>query len=602
MGISILLAVLLFPAGPGTAGIPPVTESGRSSPAPQEAPVGTWTGTLVVPGAELPIVFHIRASDGGGFTATMDSPAQGATGIPLSEVIFADGHLRLVSAAAGGEYEGDLSADGAEIEGVWRQGGGEYELTLVKEGAVPDIAPTEAQRPIVGTWLGTLEVPGGARLRMVFHIRPTADGGFTATLDSPDQGAAGLPATEVTFSGGHLKLFSSVVAGTFEGDLSQDETTLQGEWMQGGMELPLTLERTEGDVKPPARPQEPKGPLPYDQEEVRYTNPDGGHTLAGTLTVPRDGAPHPAVVLISGSGPQDRDETVFGHRPFLVLADHLTRQGIAVLRYDDRGVGESEGDFGSATTEDFVSDALAGVEFLKKRNDIDAGAIGLIGHSEGGLVAPMAAVRSHDVAFIVMMAGPGVTGEAIVLEQAVLIAKASGATEEATNRNRELQQRLFDIVERVSSPEEAKPLLEEVLRSSLAGMTEEEREAAGLTGAREDQVVQTQVQTVNSPWFRFFLTYDPAPTLRRVTVPVLALNGELDLQVPPKQNLPAISAALKEGGNPDVTVMELPGLNHLFQHATTGSPNEYTGIEETISPEVLSIISDWILERVHRGK
>ena len=188
MGFSILLTALLLAAGPGTAGIPPVTDSVRSSPAPQEAPVGTWNGTLAVPGGELPIVFHIQASDRRGFTATMDSPAQGATGIPMSEVIFADGHLRLVSAVAGGEYEGNLSADGTEIEGVWRQGGGEYELTLVKEGAVPDLEPTEAQRPIVGTWLGTLEVPGGARLRMVFHIRPTADGGFTATLDSPDQG------------------------------------------------------------------------------------------------------------------------------------------------------------------------------------------------------------------------------------------------------------------------------------------------------------------------------------------------------------------------------------------------------------------------------
>lgn len=467
----------------------------------------------------------------------------------------------------------------------------------VTDPTLPPVAPQEVP---VGTWLGTLEVPGGARLRMVFHIRPSAGGGLSATLDSPDQGAAGLPVSEITFKDGHLRLYSAVVAGTFEGDLTQGGKALDGQWIQGGLEIALTLERTEEKVKTPARPQEPRGPVPYGQEEVRYAGPDGGPTLAGTLTLPLGGGSHPAVVLVSGSGPQDRNETVFGHRPFLVLADHLTRQGIAVLRYDDRGVEESEGDFGAATTEVFVSDALAGVEFLKTRGDIDAGAIGLIGHSEGGLVAPIAAVRSRDVAFIVMLAGPGVTGEDIVLEQAALIARASGATDEAVERNRRLQRRLFEVIKQEPDPEVAKPLLEEMIRSSLAEMTEEERKVAGLTGAREDQVVQAQVQAVNSPWFRFFLTYDPVPTLRRLTAPVLALNGEMDLQVSSKQNLPVIEAALKEGGNPDATVRELPGLNHLFQHATTGSPNEYTSIEETISPDVLTLISDWILERVSR--
>jgi hypothetical protein len=284
----------------------------------------------------------------------------------------------------------------------------------------------------------------------------------------------------------------------------------------------------------------------------------------------------------------------------MVLADHLTRHGIAVLRYDDRGVGESEGDFATATSLDFVSDALAGVGFLESRDDIDGTAIGLIGHSEGGLIAPMAAVQSPDVAFIVMMAGPGVTGEAIVKEQSVLIARAAGASEEEAMRNNALQERLFEVVKAEPDPEAAKPLLEEVMRTGLAEMTEAEREAAGLTGEQEEQVVQTQVRQVNSPWFRFFLTYDPVPTLQKVKVPVLALNGERDLQVPPKQNLPVIEAALEEGGNPDATVMELPGLNHLFQDATTGSPNEYGVIEETISPTALNTISDWILKRVSR--
>lgn len=432
---------------------------------------------------------------------------------------------------------------------------------------------------------------------MVFHIEPTADGGFAATMDSPDQGAAGIPVSEVTFSNGHVRLFLAAAAGTFEGEVSRDGGTLEGQWMQGGMQLPLTLERTEGGVEPLARPQEPKPPLPYAEEEVRIVNSDGGHALAGTLTLPEGSGPFPAVVLVSGSGPQDRNETVFGHRPFLVLADHLARRGIAALRYDDRGVGASEGDFGSATSDDFVSDALVAVSFLRNRVEIDRDAVGIVGHSEGGLVAPMAAVRSADVSFIVMLAGPGVPGEEILLEQGAQIARAYGASEQAIQRNRALQKALFSIVKAEPDPEVARPLLEEAMRVSLRDMDEEERAAAGLSGETEEQVVAGQVRTVNSPWFRFFLTHDPAPFLRQVSVPVLALIGELDLQVPPGQNLPVIQAALQEGGNPDATVMELGGLNHLFQTAQTGSPLEYSGIEETLSPTALATVSDWILKR-----
>jgi fermentation-respiration switch protein FrsA (DUF1100 family) len=360
------------------------------------------------------------------------------------------------------------------------------------------------------------------------------------------------------------------------------------------------MERTEEDIEPTARPQEPERPFPYDEEEVRYSNPDGGHELAGTLTLPRGGGPHSAVVLVSGSGPQDRNETVMGHRPFLVLSDHLTRQGIAVLRFDDRGVSESGGDFGSATSEDFASDVLAGVTYLIGREDIDVGKIGVIGHSEGGLIAPIVAAKSTSVAFIVMMAGPGVNGEEIIMEQGMLIARAGGATEEAVQRNRELQESLFAIVKEESNRETASARLAEAMKASMSGMSEEERAAAGLTGDTEETVIRTQVNQVNSPWFRFFLSYDPVPVLRQVSVPVLAVNGELDLQVPPYQNLPVIERALAEGGNSDVTTLELPGLNHLFQTCTTGSPSEYAGIEETISPTALATISDWILERVGR--
>jgi len=570
--------------------------------AAQESPVlGTWNGTLVVPGAQLPIVFHITEAEDGGLTATMDSPAQGATGLAVSEASFAEGHLRLYSAVVQGEFVGDLSADGHTLVGKWRQGGGAFDLTLTKEGSAPPVDPTEAQRPIVGTWLGRLQTPTDTSIRMVFNIHPTASGGFTATLDSPDQGANGIPVSEVEFAESHLRLFSSTVGGTFEGDLSPDGKTLEGKWAQGGVEIPLSLERTEEAIQPPARPQEPKPPYPYDEEEVRFTNPQGGHILAGTLTLPAEGAPFPAVVLVTGSGAQDRNETVMGHKPFLVLADYLTRHGIAVLRYDDRGTAQSGGDFASATSEDFASDALAAVAFLKARSDIAGNEIGVIGHSEGGLIAPMVATRSSDVAFIVMMAGPGVPGEEILLEQGAAIARAGGATEEeAIRRNQELQKEFFAIIAQEPDPAAAEVRLREAMKASLDSMSPEERSAAGVTGDNEEQVIQNEVRQVNSPWFRFFLTYDPEPVLRQVKVPVLALNGSLDLQVPPYQNLPVIEHALQEGGNRNATVVELPGLNHLFQHATTGSPTEYTGIEETIAPVALKTISDWILATVGR--
>ena len=607
MGIIDLFPFFFVVAGllsPGTQPMTsdlPSTGTPQATGTPQESLVGSWEGMLIVPGGEIPTVFHFQAAEGGGYTATIDSPTQGAMGIPVSEVTFVEGHLKLVSSAAKAEFEGDLSAEGTVLSGVWRQGGGEFELTLVKEGSLPPVEPSEAQKPIVGSWLGTLEIPGGGQLRMVFNIDPAADGGFAATVDSPDQGVSGIPFSEATFADGHLRLFSSDMAATFEGDLSPDGTILEGNWIQGGMELTLSLERTEGPVAPPPRPQEPERPFPYDDEEVRFTNPAGGHTLAGTVTLPRGGAPHPAVVLVSGSGAQDRNETVAGHRPFLVLSDHLTRHGIAVLRFDDRGTGESEGDHASADSEGFASDVLAGVAYLKGRDDIDAGKIGVVGHSEGGLIAPMTAVRSSDVAFIVMMAGPGVSGEEILFEQGAVIARAGGATEESIESNRLLQEALFKIVGDEPDPEVALPLLVEVMKAHLAQMTEEDRTTAGLTGNNEDQLVRTQVEMVNSPWFRFFLTFDPGSVLRRVSVPVLAINGELDLQVPPYQNLPVIERALIEGGNPDVTIVELPGLNHLFQTCTTGSPSEYQSIEETFSPMALETISAWILERVGTG-
>jgi pimeloyl-ACP methyl ester carboxylesterase len=340
--------------------------------------------------------------------------------------------------------------------------------------------------------------------------------------------------------------------------------------------------------------------VPYRSEDVRYRSEPAGITLAGTLTLPEGAGPFPTVVLISGSGPQNRDSELFGHRVFLVLADYLTRHGIAVLRSDDRGVGDSEGVFREATSRDFASDAAAAVGYLKTRADVRRGAVGLLGMSEGGLVAPMVASGPDSVAFVVLMAGPGVPGEDILYAQSALIARAMGASEEQISFNRRLQGELFAVLKAEADPTVRARRMEEVLRGQFADVPAAERAASGLTAEVEREWIDSQITAMGGPWYRYFLTHDPRPVLKEVRVPVLALNGSLDLQVPAGLNLPAVEAALREGGNPDVTIVELPGLNHLFQTASTGVPAEYPTIEETMSPVAMDIVARWILERTGR--
>jgi pimeloyl-ACP methyl ester carboxylesterase len=337
------------------------------------------------------------------------------------------------------------------------------------------------------------------------------------------------------------------------------------------------------------RPQEPKGAILYHEEEVEYSNVRAGVTLSGTLTLPRLGNPSPAVLLIAGSGPNDRDETVFGHKPFLVLADHLTRQGIAVLRVDKRGVGQSTGDYDLATSQDFADDVLAGVEYLKTRIEVDRDQIGLIGHSEGGLIAPMVAVKSNDVAFIVLMAGAGVTGETTVYAQETLISRAMGVAEQQISHQIDFQKEVLSVIINEPDLEKADILLREIIAKQLVKLPEEEQQASA-------DVMEAQAKRINSKWFRYYLTYDPITSLKYLKIPVLVINGELDCQVFPKLNLPIIDKALKEAGNQNYKIIEFPKLNHFFQTCESGSILEYGKIEETIAPVVLDTLSDWILE------
>src|SRR5262249_4567618 len=333
-------------------------------------------------------------------------------------------------------------------------------------------------------------------------------------------------------------------------------------------------------------------------EEVAYENSAAKIKLAGTLTLPRTDGPVPAVLLITGSGAQDRDESLLGHKPFLVLADYLTRRGIAVLRVDDRGVGGSTGKVSESTTDDFTGDVLAGVAFLKGHREIDKGRIGLCGHSEGALVAPLAASRSDDVAFIVMLAGTGVPGEEVIFRQQELIARAQGVDGLALAAARGSQEQIFKIMREQPDLAQAEEQIRKVVAEQIAAA------AAAAPDSKDALEAQAnaQVKALFTPWYRFFLTYDPRPALRKVRCPVLALIGEKDLQVDPRQNLEPIEMALKEGGNRDYTAKELQGLNHLFQHCQTGSPAEYGKIDETFSPEALKLVGDWIVERTSKEK
>jgi fermentation-respiration switch protein FrsA (DUF1100 family) len=465
-------------------------------------------------------------------------------------------------------------------------------LTLLN----PVQASAISNENIEGIWQGTLRF-SGIELRIIFTISRSPDDTLTATYDVPEQDAMGVPVDEIALDNNKVRLEIIPIEGVFEGKLSEDGQKIDGNWMQSGMTLPLVLERIHRKLEI-KRPQEPKEPFSYRIEEVVFKNTDPGITLAGTLTLPSSEGSFPAVLLLSGSGAQDRDETVFGHRPFLVLADYLTRRGIAVLRVDDRGVGGSTGDFDKATALDYTSDALAGVTYLKSREEINHEWIGLIGHSEGGMIASMVAIRSPDIAFIVLMASPGLAIREMEFSEQARNLKAKDATDSLIARNRALQESLFAAIEQESDSHVVQDEFTSLITEFFNGQSEMEKKVTGLSEENLKVHIHDQFRRLNSPWFRYYLNYDPGTVLMKMTCPVLAVNGEKDTQVPPGENLEAIKRALKAGGNKDFTVKVLPSLNHLFQTAVTGDISEYGKIEETISPSALKIIGDWILEQI----
>ncbi|MFO7722181.1 MAG: alpha/beta fold hydrolase [Bacteroidales bacterium] len=440
---------------------------------------------------------------------------------------------------------------------------------------------------ITGKWYGLLEV-GGSAMRIVWNI-DKADGVYTATMDSPDQGAKGIPVDIVTFEAPNLVLKISQMRIEYTGELV--DSIFKGTFKQAIFSAAMDLTQEEIAKPTPRRKQDPKKPYPYIAEDVSFPGKEAGITLAGTLTIPPKPGKYPAVVLISGSGPQNRDEELLNHRPFLVLSDYLTRRGIAVLRYDDRGTAESTGDFSTATTADFATDASAAIEYLKTRPEIDHSKMGLMGHSEGGVIAPMVANRNQDVAYIVLLAGTGIPGDELMLMQMELIGRAEGLTEEQISRTWQQNRTIFDMVKRINDQDALTPEIETYLRKAIV----ENPDMEIPEGMNAEELVTLTISQFTGPWMQYFLKHDPAKELEKVKVPVLAVNGTNDLQVPAKVNLEAIEKAVRKGGNSNVTVKEYKKLNHLFQKSKTGHPDEYGEIEQTFSPKVMKDITKWIL-------
>lgn len=451
-----------------------------------------------------------------------------------------------------------------------------------------------AQEALHGRWDGAIDIPGGnLGIAVVFE---TAAEGPAGWIDIPQQGAAGLALVNVRYDEPmvHFELPAGQGTAVFDGEVRGD--SIRGRFSQAGYSGVFSLNRTGRSVEPSA---DDAPPPPYAEEEVTFRN--GDITLAGTLTIPSSGGPFPAVVMITGSGPQNRDEELFGFKPFRIIADHFARAGIAVLRYDDRGVGGSTGNVSESTSADFAADVIEAVRYLRAHSEIDASRIGLVGHSEGGIVAPMVAAGSDAVAFIVLMAGTAVTGEQILFAQGEAILRANGATEAQLQTQRETQRRMFAVVRTGGGMAELESNLRAQVRAGIDSLPPDRRAAIADIDAVVDAQVNGQLDAIRSPWFRFFLDHDPTESLERVHVPVLALFGELDLQVPPEVNREPLQQALDRGGNRDVTIHVLPKANHLFLTARTGSPNEYPTMEKVFVPGFLEMMTDWILERFGRG-
>jgi hypothetical protein len=443
---------------------------------------------------------------------------------------------------------------------------------------------------ITGTWHGNLEVQAGRKMLFIFQISGN-ESKLTTEIAIPSQGAKGLQSHLTTFADGVLIVDASNLGFKFNGKWNAASRTIEGSFQEGVNIVPLVLTKESIVEVKPNRPQEPIKPYPYQVEDITFTNQKDNVTLAGTLTLPNPSQKKPPVViLISGSGPQDRDESFMTHKPFLVLSDYLTRRGIAVLRYDDRGFGESTGNFAEGTTADFASDVLSAIDFLKSHPKIDKSKIGLIGHSEGAIIAPMVANQSKDVGFIVMLAGTGTSGKFVSYTQSI------------DNRNfpvadqKQFEAYVKEAIDIASTEKETDSVKEDLI---IFYQNSEMLKSLLPAEVNKKEFIQNLVSVRTSPWMRYFYNYNPVDEIKKIRIPALALYGSKDTQVPPKYHLQQVKDALAASKSKHQEVVLLVGLNHIFQESKTGLTSEYAQIEQTFAPLALETIGNWIINQIN---
>jgi uncharacterized protein len=455
---------------------------------------------------------------------------------------------------------------------------------------------SKAQK-ITGSWQGIL-IAGPQKLKVVFHVSRDSSKIYHSSFDSPDQGAFGIPCSVTNMKTDSLEMLIQSIHGGYRGKWD-GQNNISGYFFQMGHNFPMELSRVPDTIVSLVRPQTPKPPFPYHSEDIEYDNPSSGIHYAGTITYPNSGGPFPAVLLITGSGQEDRDESIFDHKPFAVIADYLTRRGFAVLRVDDRQKGKSTGDLSKATTLDFSKDVETSLGELQKKKIIDQNKIGLIGHSEGGLIAAMVAAENEKLQFIILLAGPGLKGADLLAWQTQAIDLSMGVPEEIAVADKKLKSQ---IIQALLSTKDTSLQFDNAWKAFLAWKKNTKPEIVSATGITTDtaarDVIRTYLEGLNKPWMLYFLQTDPAVYLVKLKCKVLALNGSKDIQVVADPNLAAIDSALKKSGTKIYSAQKLPGLNHLFQHCKTCTLAEYGQLEETFSPEALQIMGDWLDKNV----
>lgn len=537
---------------------------------------GAWEGNLNVMGTKLAIVIHIDTNK---HLYSTDSPDQGAYDLPMEELYLSKDSIALKSSQLSAIFTAKLKND--QLQGTFSQRGFKIPIQLDKQknGKKLDREQQKLLEKIQGTWSGALNVQGNSlTIRFNFSQNP-----LKITMDSPDQQAYDIPANLISISADSVEIEVKSIGVKYKATIKDD--CMEGTFFQMNISLPLKMQRLSDiqtkEIKEIKRPQTPQPPFSYKTQEVTFTNPQGNSTLAGTITYPigydkKRKAKTPIIVFVSGSGQQDRDETIFDHKPFAVIADYFAHHGIASLRYDDRGIGGSKGEVANATTKDFMQDAVSAVQYLRQEGFKK---IGIVGHSEGGMIALMAAAQGK-TDFIICLAAPGVRGDQILYKQ-ITFDEMSDCNQNKAFRK--VVKEIMDYLSKGGSYKDADDLMAQTGNPKMEGLNDFQK-----------RVVQQVTQMMKNPWMRYFVQYDPTKDIQNVSCPIMALNGDKDHQVFADDNIENIRHNLPQGKHN--MIKRYPNLNHLFQHCNTGYPNEYANIEETISEEVLQDMAKWIHE------